>query len=228
MLWTTTGRQGPRACPPRQRPGEVPRERRGGDPTQHSTLRLVHVLERRSRGGPLGQVTSSQALAHLRAVRTIRRTIAQEVLLRGARASQRPQQRRASSSTWGLSLQCPPDDTNGTRPPAEQRCQDPPARPVTAGRAGSRPPRAPGCLLLQVGWGKPCSSRDPCPPPTPHLPGPAPPESSHAGAAAEHPRQIKSQALRPGHLQRRIRNPEGEPLPTFLCHPPAPGAGFKA
>lgn len=91
-------------------------------------------------------------------------------------------------------------------------------RPTTAGRAGSQPRRAPGCLL-QVGWGKPCSTQRPLPAPTPHLPGPVPPESSHAGAAAERPRQTKSQALRPGHLQRRIRNPKGEPLPTFLCTP---------
>ena len=92
-------------------------------------------------------------------------------------------------------------------------------RPTMAGRAGSQPRRAPGCLL-QVGWGKPCSTQRALPAPIPHLPGPVPPESSHAGAAAEHPRQIKSQALRPGHLQRRIRNPKGEPLPTFLCPPP--------
>ena len=71
---------------------------------------------------------------------------------------------------------------------------------MTASRAGSRPGRAPG-------WGKPCSTETLAP----HPPGPAPPQSSHAGAAAENPRRIRSQAPWPGHLQRRIRNPKGEP-----------------
>ena len=83
---------------------------------------------------------------------------------------------------------------------------------MRASRAGSRSGRAPG-------WGKPCSTETPAP----HPPGPAPPQSSHAGAAAEHPRRIRNQAPWPGHLQRRIRNPKGEPL----CVAASPPSGHQ-
>ena len=56
---------GPSGLSPTAEAWGGPRERRGGDPTQHSALRLAYIPERRSCGGPLGQVTSSQAPVHL-------------------------------------------------------------------------------------------------------------------------------------------------------------------
>lgn len=106
---TAAGRQGPRACPHTARGlRRSPGKGGGGDPIQRSTLRLVHILERRACGGPLGQVASPQALAHLRGRQDNQNKRLGNAAEGGARASQRPQQRRASSSTGGLSLHRPP------------------------------------------------------------------------------------------------------------------------
>ena len=97
---------GPRACPHTARGlGRSPGKGGGGDPIQQPALRLVHILEGRSCGGPLGKVASSQALAHLRGRQDNQKNkrVGNDAE-GGARASQRPQQRRASSSTRGLSL----------------------------------------------------------------------------------------------------------------------------
>ena len=89
--------------------GRSPGKGGGGDPTKHSALRLVHIPEQQSRGGPLGQVASPQALAYLRGRQDNQKNERPgSAAERGAQASQRPQQRRGSSSTWGLSLHRPP------------------------------------------------------------------------------------------------------------------------